>query len=100
MSPVCPGEWPQSPVASVHLHELFLLGVACSLDFQTLCPLPGFCVTCTRSFCLGFSIDQITRSWAKVTASCRALWFTPVIPATQEAEIRRIVVQSQVRVKN
>jgi hypothetical protein len=22
-------------------------------------------------------------------------WFTPVIPATQEAEIRRIVVQSQ-----
>jgi hypothetical protein len=26
---------------------------------------------------------------------CLALWLTPVIPATSEAEIRRIVVQGQ-----
>jgi hypothetical protein len=36
-----------------------------------------------------FSQDfkKLTRHW----------WLTPVIPATQEAEIRRIVVQSQPR---
>jgi hypothetical protein len=37
--------------------------------------------------------------WAKILRSCvkntRCWWLTPVIPATQEAEIRRIAVQSQ-----
>jgi hypothetical protein len=31
----------------------------------------------------------------KVHLSCWALWLTPVILATQKAEIRRIAVQSQ-----
>jgi hypothetical protein len=31
----------------------------------------------------------------KKNLSSRALWLTPVVPATQEAEIRRIAVQSQ-----
>jgi hypothetical protein len=33
--------------------------------------------------------------WFKKKARC--LWFTPIILATQEAEIRRIAVQSQPR---
>jgi hypothetical protein len=33
----------------------------------------------------------------KSTGSAQQWWLTPVIPATQEAEIRRITVQSQPR---
>jgi hypothetical protein len=31
----------------------------------------------------------------QVASICQALWFTPVILATQEAEIRKITVQNQ-----
>jgi hypothetical protein len=34
---------------------------------------------------------------SKVRAGSQCLWLTPVILATQEAEIRRIEVQSQLR---
>jgi hypothetical protein len=37
--------------------------------------------------------DHICKENVKVWARCR--WLTPVIPATQEAELRRIMVGSQ-----
>jgi hypothetical protein len=45
---------------------------------------------------------QTTRAWmqnsmSKITNASQEPWLTPVIPATQEAAIRRIKVQSQPR---
>jgi hypothetical protein len=55
-----------------------------------------------KSICQGLNSPKL---WTKLnlfylwtnkkTAECR--WFTPIIPATQEAEIRRIVIWSQPR---
>jgi hypothetical protein len=41
------------------------------------------------------SLTTARTSYKNVFSRCR--WFTPVIPATQKAEIRRIMVQSQPR---
>jgi hypothetical protein len=37
----------------------------------------------------------VALSISKITRAARRWWLTPVTPATQEAEIRRIIVQSQ-----
>jgi hypothetical protein len=39
--------------------------------------------------------EQVTRRWAKIESRARHQWLTTIILATQEAEIRRIEIQSQ-----
>jgi hypothetical protein len=53
-------------------------------------------VNLSRSaFSQGEGKIRITKGKMKNRVLSRHLWFTPVIPATQKAEIRRIAVQSQ-----
>jgi hypothetical protein len=46
---------------------------------------------------LSFFLFLLLLVLSKVTITARCWWFTPVILATWEVEIRRIVVQSQPR---